>query len=148
FFIDDGPNLWTAEHLDGIEQWAGTPAFPYYRPVVFSIWKLNAALYGRFDASALHWLNVALLGVSGVTVGQIARRLLRGTGRRWFGALAGAGFVLFPFTYQAATLVSAQFHLLLVAGLLLCIALALRWLDGAGGPVTLALCWLSALIGI
>ena len=81
FFVDDGPNLWTAEHLDGVEQWAGTPAFPYYRPVAFSIWKLNDALYGRFDAPSLHWLNMACLGVSGVAAGQIARRLLRGPGR-------------------------------------------------------------------
>jgi hypothetical protein len=148
FFVDDGPNLWTTEHLDGVEQWAGTPTFPYYRPVAFSIWKLNDALYGRYDSPSLHWLNVACLGVSGVAVGQIARRLLRGLGRGWLSALAGAGFVLFPFTYQAVTLVSAQFHLLLAFGLLLCITLALRWLGGAGGRVALAACWLSALVGI
>lgn len=148
FFLDDGPNLWTAEHLNGLEQWAGTPAFPYYRPVAFSIWKLNDALIGHFDAPSLHWLSVACLGVSGVTLGQIARRLLRGPGRRWLGALAGAGFVLFPFSYQAVTLVSAQFHLLLALGILACVGLALRWLDGAGGALTLALCWLSALVGI
>ncbi|NLE50384.1 MAG: hypothetical protein GX613_03165 [Chloroflexi bacterium] len=148
FFVDDGPNLWTTEHLDGIEQWAGTPAFPYYRPAVFTIWKLNDTLYGRFDAPSLHWLNVVSLGVAGVALGQIVRRLLRGQGRGWLGALAGAAFVLFPFSYQAVTLVSAQFHLLLAAGVLLCLALALRWLDGAGGAAVLVACWLSALIGI
>ncbi len=150
FFLDDGPNLWVAAHLDGIEQWAGTPAFPYYRPVAFSIWKLNSALYGHFDAPSLHWLNVACLGLSGAALGQIVRRLLPERGRSWLGILAGAGFVLFPFSYQAVTLVSAQFHLLLALGVLLCIGLALRWLDGAGGALapTLLLCWLSALIGI
>ncbi len=148
FFLDDGPNLWVAAHLDGVEQWAGTPAFPYYRPVAFTLWKLNSALYGHFDAPSLHWLNVACLGLGGAALGQIVRRLLPGPGRSWLGALAGALFVLFPFSYQAVTLVSAQFHLLLALGMLLSIWLALRWLDGAGGALTLALCWLSGLIGI
>jgi len=97
---------------------AGTPACPYYRPVAFTLWKLNSALYGHFDAPSLHWLNVACLGLGGAALGQIVRRLLPGPGRSWLGALAGALFVLFPFSYQAVTLVSAQFHLLLALGIL------------------------------
>ena len=44
FFVDDGPNLWTTEHLDGVELGAGTPTCPYFRRVAFSMWKLNDAL--------------------------------------------------------------------------------------------------------
>ena len=57
-FLDDGPNLWLVETIDGIEQWRGASAFPYYRPVAFSIWKLSQTIMGGHHAAWLHLLNV------------------------------------------------------------------------------------------
>lgn len=151
FFLDDGPNFWTLDHLDGLDQWDGTILFPYYRPLVFSLWKGVAALVG-YDPVIFHLLNVLGFGLAGVVMGQVVRRLWwrldAGPGRELAGAIAGIGFVVFPFSYQAVTLVSGLFHLAFALGLTLCLWLALVYLDGRGGRVMLVLCWLAAFFAV
>ncbi|MBN1565709.1 MAG: hypothetical protein JXA10_17830 [Anaerolineae bacterium] len=81
-FLDDGPNFWLVETINGIEQWEGSSAFPYYRPVAFSIWKLSQAIMGGHHAAFLHLLNVLVFGATGVITGVIARRLVAVEGQR------------------------------------------------------------------
>lgn len=143
FFLDDGPNFHFVRHIDGLEQWTGSAAFDYYRPLPFSVWKLSEIILGGHNPAAMHLLNVACFGLTGVLLGLIARRLSPAH-KTLAGAIAGLAFVIFPFNYQAVTLVSGLFHLLFALGLALSMWLALRWLDGRGGVLTLAACWIAA----
>ena len=146
FFLDDGPNFHFVRHIDGLEQWAGSAAFDYYRPLPFSVWKLGEIALGGHSPVAMHLVNVGCFGLTGVLLGLIARRLVPGTPahKTLAGLIAGLAFVIFPFNYQAVTLVSGLFHLLFALGLALSMWLALRWLDGRGGVLTLLACWIAA----
>lgn len=144
-FLDDGPNFWLVENLDGISQWGGTSAFPYYRPVAFSLWKFSDTLFGYHNPVILHWLNIACFGLTGVLIQQLTQRL---AGQRLTGLLAGLGFVIFPFSYQGVALVSGLFHITLALGLMFALWAAILWLDGRGGQWILALCWVSAVLGV
>ena len=134
--LDDGPNFHLVRHIDGLEQWAGSAAFDYYRPLPFSVWKLGEIALGGHSPAAMHLLNVGCFGLTGVLLGLIARRLVPGTPahKTLAGLIAGLAFVIFPFNYQAVTLVSGLFHPLFALGLALSMRLALRWLTGAAGP--------------
>lgn len=145
FFLDDGPNFWLVENLDGVSQWGGSSAFPYYRPVAFSLWKFSHTLFGYHNPVMLHFLNIACFGLTGVLIQQLTHRL---AGQRLTGLLAGVGFVLFPFSYQGVALISGLFHITLALGFMSAFWSALLWLDGRGGPFMLLLCWLSAALGV
>jgi len=146
FFLDDGPNFHFVRHIDGLEQWAGSVAFDYYRPLPFSVWKLGEIALGGHSPAAMHLLNVLCFGLTGVLLGLVTRRLAPGAPayKSLAGTFAGLAFVTFPFNCQAVTLVSGLFHLLFALGLALCMRLALRWLDGRGGALTLVACWIAA----
>ena len=146
-FLDDGPNFWLVENIDGVEQWGGSRAFPYYRPAVFSLWKLSQVLTGGHDPFWLHLMNVLCLGLFGVLTGQIARRLVPGSGARAATAIAGVSVVVFPFSYQAVTLISSMFHILMALGMAASVWAALKWLDGRRGALALAVCWGGAFVG-
>ncbi len=140
FYLDDLPNFQIVAEGDGLQQWDGDPAFPYYRPMTFSVWKL---LYNHISHPAFyHWINVLLFGATGVLIGQIAYQLA--PKNRWGMGIAGLTFVIFPFNYQAVTWISSFFHIL--TGVALCLSLwaALKWLKGRAGLPMLILVWLSA----
>lgn len=119
-FLDDGFQFNIVENINGLDQWAGSPAYIYYRPALFSLYKLLRLLAGFYDAAGLHWLNVVFFGLAGVAVGMLARRITQQR-RELIGVLAGLGFVFFPFSYQTVVLVGAMQHLILA----LCTALGL-----------------------
>src|SRR5260221_9453618 len=149
FFLDDGPNFWFLDHINGLQQWGGSLGFPYYRPIAFTLWKLAwAILGGHYDPALMHLLNVFCFGLAGVLVGLLASRLAPTGFKSRFGLLAGLGVVHFPFSYQAVTLVSGLFHLTLLLGFAISLWAALHWLDSRGGRVALVLCWLGAFFGI
>ncbi len=127
-FLDDGPHFHMTEVFTGLDQWGGSYAYFYYRPAIFSLYKVARLLAGFYDPVGLHWLNVVLFGLAGVMVGMLARRIAHQQ-REWVGALAGMGFVLFPFSYQTVTLVGAMMHLVLILCVLLTLWCGLRWID-------------------
>ncbi len=149
FFLDDGPNFWFLDHINGLQQWGGSLGFPYYRTIAFTLWKLAwAMLGGRYDPALMHLLNVFCFGLAGVLVGLLASRLAPPEFNKRFGLLAGLSVVLFPFSYQAVTLVSGLFHLTLLLGFAISLWAAMHWLDARGGRLALVLCWLGAFFGV
>lgn len=144
YFLDDGPHFQILEQTDGLRHWGDFPPFPFYRPVAFTLWKL----LGTDNAALLHLVNVLCFGLAGVVLGQIVRRLSSVTLPKVAAILAGCAFVSFPFSYQAVAMVAALFHLMLTLGMVLCMWLALRWLDGDMGYGGLLLCWICAFIAV
>lgn len=147
-FLDDGPQFNMVEHYQGTKHWDGSIAYHYYRPVVFSLWYLSKLVFGFHNPAFLHLLNLFLFGMSGVVLGTITRRIVPGRYNNVAGLVAGIGFVIFPFSFQAVTLIGAMFHLVLVLCTALVLLLALLWLDGRIGNAGLGLCWLLAFLGI
>ncbi|MCU0480321.1 MAG: hypothetical protein MUE54_03820 [Anaerolineae bacterium] len=127
-FLDDGPQFRMVEVFTGFDQWLGSPAYFYYRPAVFSIWKLSSVLAGFFDAAGLHWLNLMFFGMTGVVLSAITYRLM--PKNRLITALGvGVGFIIFPFNYQTVILVGAMFHTSMIFCTALTIWTALLWWD-------------------
>lgn len=141
FFLDDGPHFQILDQTDGLRHWGDFPAFPFYRPLTFTIWKMMGTV--GYSAPFMHLLNVLCFGLAGVLVGQITYLMTR---QRVAALLAGCLFVLFPFSYQAVAMVAAFFHLMLALGVLLCLWAACLWLDGRGGWGLLLVCWLGAFM--
>lgn len=146
FFLDDGPHFQILAQTNGLTHWGDFAPFPFYRPFTFTVWKLFAPF--GYSAAVLHLLNVACFGLTGVLVGQIARRLLPHDLRQGATLVAGCGFVLFPPVYQAVAMVAALFHLTLALGTVFSVWSALLWLDGRGGRGLLGLCWAGAFMAV
>lgn len=145
FYLDDIPNFQIVTEGDGIEQWDGDPAFPYYRPMTFSVWKLVDEIISPRQPAVYHWLNVLLFGATGVLIGQIAYHLSQKS--RGAMGIAGTAFIIFPFSYQAVIWISSFFHIL--TGFAVCLSLwaSVRWLQKRAGFPILMLVWFSALAG-
>jgi hypothetical protein len=145
FFLDDGLLLtmirdYPSQGVPGLRFWGGAPLFPYYRPLVFSVWEVDYGLLnGHFDPFTLHLLNVVLFGLTGCALARMTQRL---TQRPLAGWIAGLAFVLFPFSYNAVIWVASMFHVMMALFLILALWLAILWLDHRGGAVSLVLCWL------
>ncbi|MEZ4670475.1 MAG: hypothetical protein R3E39_21415 [Anaerolineae bacterium] len=145
-FLDDGFQFNIVQHINGIEQWAGSAAYVYYRPALFSFYKLLGVIAGFYDPLGLHWLNVVFFGMAGVTVGMLARRIVMHQ-RELVGVLAGLAFVLFPFSYQTVVLVGAMQHLVLALCTALGLWCALAWIDRRRRRSVAAL-WLLTFWGL
>jgi len=125
-FLDDGPQFRMVEVFTGFDQWLGSPAYFYYRPAVFSVWKLSSVLAGFFDAAGLHWLNLMLFGMTGVVLSAITYQFM--PKNRLITALGvGVGFIIFPFNYQTVILVGAMFHTSMIFCTALTLWTALLW---------------------
>lgn len=147
YFLDDGPHFQILGQTDGWEHWGDFAPFPFYRPLTFTVWKAFEWVFGGYPAPLLHAVNVLAFGLSGVLVGQIARRLTPAPLHPTAAVIAGSGFVLFPFSYQGVAMVAAAFHLTLTLGLVLALHLAFRWLDAAHQAPPLAL-YLAAFVAL
>jgi hypothetical protein len=113
FFADDMVHFrWLAWHdFGGI--WSSARLLGYYRPVVFTVWKVLWLLQGGHDPLTLHALNVGLHLLNGVLVlGLLAGR---GKGSHLLGFATAILFLLFPFSYQAVPWVGALTHPLVTA---------------------------------
>lgn len=146
FFTDDAPHY---RFLVGVESipalWLGQAWSPYYRPVVYSLWKAGLDLQGGYyDPVVWHTFNVLLYAFSGVLVALLAKRVWRAP---VWGAVAGVLFVLFPMNYQAVNWVGSLSHLVVLFGVVLAV-LAGIIASQRGGMVAYALCWLGALLAI
>jgi len=145
-FLDDGPQFRMVEVFTGFDQWLGSPAYFYYRPAVFSMWKLSSVLAGFFDAAGLHWLNLMLFGMTGVVLSAITYRLMP-QNRLIVAFGVGVGFIIFPFNYQTVILVGAMFHTSMIFCTALTIWTGLLWWDNPR-PHWLIIAILSAFWGI
>jgi hypothetical protein len=125
-FLDDGPQFRMVEVFDGFSHWLGSLAYFYYRPAVFSMWKLSSVLAGGFDAAGLHWLNVMLFGMTGSLLSAITYRLMS-KNKAMVALGVGVGFIIFPFNYQTVILVGAMFHTTMIFCTALTLWTGLLW---------------------
>lgn len=143
FFTDDAPHY---SFLVGVESvpalWLGQAWSPYYRPVVYSLWRWGMNLQGGvYDPVTWHAFNVLLYAACGVLVALLVKRVLR----TWaWGAVAGVLFVLFPLNYQAVNWVGSLSHLVVTFGVVLGVLTGLV-AARRGGVLAYALCWFGAL---
>ncbi|MDX2075414.1 MAG: hypothetical protein SFZ02_03215 [bacterium] len=128
FFWDDGPQFRLLETSNGLDVWLGNADYLYYRPAVFTLWKISAVFAGFYDAVGLHWLNIIFFGMAGVILGKIAYRLTP-QHKLLMAMIVGNGFVIFPFSYQAVTWIGSMFHTFLALCLVLAVWCALIWCD-------------------
>jgi MFS family permease len=143
-FSDDAPNFHFMRFTNGLDQWLGSLAFPYYRPIVFSFWKGLVALLGSHHAPLLHLVNVLAYGLAALLAGLLVRRLLRSDLAGWW---AGVLLALYPFNYQTVLPVGSLFHVALLLGVAAAGLGALRWWDqGKRGGLLLA--WGGAFLAI
>jgi len=127
FFWDDGPQFRLLETSNGLDVWLGNADYLYYRPAVFTLWKISVVFAGFYDGIGLHWLNIIFFGLAGVILGKIAYQFA--PHHKLFMALVVAhGFVIFPFSYQAVTWIGSMFHTFLALCLALTVWCALIWI--------------------
>lgn len=148
FFLDDGAHFDILAQTHGLEFWGKFPTFPFYRPLVFTIWQGYERLTGSYDPVALHYFNVLCFSLAGVLCGRVTGRLAPDSIRFPVSILAGLLFVVFPFSYQAVAMVAALFHLTLTFGIMLSLWAGLNWLDDPRRPMMLLLAWGGAFIAI
>lgn len=129
FFWDDGPQFRLLETSNGLDVWLGNADYLYYRPAVFTLWKISAVFAGFYDAVGLHWLNIIFFGMAGVILGKITYRFAPANLPITMSLIVGNGFVIFPFSYQAVTWIGSMFHTFLAMCLALCVLCALIWVQ-------------------
>lgn len=152
-FSDDAPNFHFMRSVDMVSVWAGSPAFPYYRPLIFNVWQSLVGLTGGYSAPLLHALNLLSYGMTGVLLGLAVRRLLSFVPapqwRAWVGALAGCLYALFPFNYQTVLPVGSLFHVALGLGAALALLGTLRTLQSQQSCLSaLLMAWVGAGLAI
>jgi hypothetical protein len=146
FFWDDGPQFRLLETSNGLDVWLGNADYLYYRPAVFTLWKISAVFAGFYDAIGLHWLNIIFFGMAGVILGKIAYRLTPHH-KLLMAIIVGNGFVIFPFSYQAVTWIGSMFHTFLALCLVLAVWCALIWRD-SGARWALIVGTIAGFLGI
>ncbi|MDW8170986.1 MAG: hypothetical protein RML73_00745 [Anaerolineae bacterium] len=135
-FSDDAPNFHFMRFTNGLDQWLGSPAFPYYRPIVFSFWKGLVALLGSHHAPTLHLVNVLTYGLATISASLVVRRLLHSKLAGWWG---GVLLALYPFNYQTVLPVGSLFHVALLLGVAAAgLGALLYWDEGRRGGLLLA----------
>ncbi len=148
FFLDDSAHFDILGGADPLAYWGRFPTFPFYRPIAFTIWDVWEVIAGGHDPVALHFLNVACFGISGVLIGQVSRHLLPPDTPPFAAPLVGWLFLLFPFAYQAVAMVAALFHLTLVLGVTASLWFAIHWYKGTAGMWALFGCWVAAFVAV
>ena len=125
FFWDDVPNFEFAATRTYLQIWADASGFPYYRPVLFTLWKTALALLPPAPTFLFHALNLLAHAANGALVGQVTRHLISlltpvGSSDAGFaepraaslgGLVAAALFVVYPLAVIPVALVASLFHL-------------------------------------
>jgi hypothetical protein len=154
FFMDDGVLFGLIQSnppgLDGFRFWNGATNtgfyFPYFRPLVFSIWEWQGILLdGRFDPASLHLFNVFVYGLTGCAIAALTRRLI---GLMSVGVIAGVFFVAFPFNYNAAMWIASTFHTVAVLGIVLAVYFGILAAQGVRFRLSLSLVALFTFIAV
>jgi hypothetical protein len=123
FIWDDVLHYEWLDRVSLVEVWQRPlEGLNYFRPLPFTIWKLIWLQLGDHTPALYHGINVVLHALNSGCVAVLAARYA--PRRRWLtGAMAGALFATFPFSFQAIAPVNSLTHplhtgLILVALLL------------------------------
>jgi len=105
--------------------WTSPKDLGYYRPLPFTLWQVFHGLFGYYDASVFHLLNVGLHALNAILLYQLVQLEFEGQSRWLYGTAAASLFVTYPFSYQAVPYVSALCHPL--AAFLILSSIATYW---------------------
>lgn len=150
FFSDDIAHFqWVgANSLIGL--WKSAAGIGYFRPLVFTLWKISVWVNGRFDPLSLHAAMVFLHILNTTLVIRLARRIATGPYRSTIAFGAGALFLVYPFSYQVVPYVGAMFHPVATALALAALVLTEKpiwWREGVALLLSAAAC-LAHEVGI
>lgn len=107
FFNDDptGHFAWM-ERYDIGRLYVISAGYGFFRPLVFTAWKLLWSLFQGYQAAAFHGLSLTFHIGNVLLVYLLSRRL----GGRLYATVASLAFSCFPFNYEAVAYVAALFH--------------------------------------
>ena len=150
FFWDDVPNFDFATTRTITQIWTDVSGFPYYRPVLFTFWKIALAVLPPAPTFLLHAVVIATHALNGVLVGYLARHLVPGVSASstddWFtGALAALLFIGFPYAVIPLSHVAAFFHVVVTLLTLSASLAALKFLQARQRRWLLSALLLTAL---
>src|SRR5512147_2024759 len=77
---------------------SGVPNYQYYRPLIFTFWKLILNTWGADSAPMFHAYLIGGHILNGVLLYALTRTLTRG---RAIASIAALLFTVYPFSYQA-----------------------------------------------
>ncbi len=123
-FWDDAANFDFATTRTFLQIWTDVSGFPYYRPVLFTFWKMALAVLPFTPALLFRALVLAVHAVNGILVGRLAQRFIpdRATpaaldesaagfaSAHLAGLFATAFFAVYPFAAVPLSHVAAFFH--------------------------------------
>lgn len=115
FFWDDIPNFDFATTRTITQIWTDVSGFPYYRPALFTFWKIALAALPPAPTFLLHAVVIVTHALNGVLVGYLARQLVPRASTSstddWFsGTVAAVLFISFPYSVVPLSHVAAFFH--------------------------------------
>lgn len=123
FFWDDVPNFDFTTTRTFLQLWTDVSGFPYYRPAVFTFWKIALALLPAAPTFSLHLVNVLVHAANAALIGVITRSLIQAEAETTTsvstkrstaelgGVLASLFFAAYPFAVLPIALVASLFHL-------------------------------------
>ena len=96
----DSDDLLRAIKYSTADLFGGVAGYQYYRPLIFTFWKLILAAWGPESAPIFHAYLIGLHALNAVLLFALTRDLTR---NRWVASTASLLFVVYPFSYQAVT---------------------------------------------
>ncbi len=118
FFWDDAANFNWMFRRPLASIWIDATGFPYYRPLVFTLWRALQVLFGPTTQLPFQLANVAAHTASALLAGALAGRVASRSGQPapyLVPLTAGALFALFPFAPLAVCHTAQGFHMVVTA---------------------------------
>jgi hypothetical protein len=157
FFWDDVPHFDFATTRTFLQIWTNVSGFPYYRPAVFTFWKIALAVLPTAPTFLLHLANLLVHATNAALIGVITRGLIQADRRPTTpastndptadlaGGFSSLFFAAYPFAVLPVTLVAALFHLALALTSLGAVAAALKFVQTRKQPWLILTLLLSIL---
>ncbi len=145
FFNDDptGNFAWMAGQSIS-DLFTSSAGYGFYRPVVFVLWKVLAALVGGYAPFAFHAVSLIVHGLNAALLWQLAYTISQ---RRAYAWLVTLIFAVIPFNYEAVAYVAALFHPIITFWTLLALWLYRR-ARLSQSPIYMAAAHLVLLLGL
>ena len=96
----DADDLLRAIKYSTLDLFSGVASYQYYRPLIFTIWKLILSAWGPNSAPIFHASLIGAHALNAVLLFALVRDLARNP---WMASATALLFVAYPFSYQAVT---------------------------------------------
>lgn len=155
FFWDDVPNFNLATTRTFLQIWTNVSGFPYYRPALFTFWKLALAVLPPAPTVLFHAINLLTHAANALLVGWLVRHFASASRTEvstdlenhhpttdLAGALATLIFVAYPFAVLPVSSVASWFHLAVTFMTLSTVVAAIKFIQ------TQSRGWLALAVGL